>query len=131
MDPKSWSQCNIGRRLCKSCHANHAIKGDVGILGSGSKSKATKFRAVLTGLLGLDLPVAVVRVPDTIVPRSSDILHLEIVSSGSRSIARNVLLHAAYGSSAPAVGAAWVGACPCECWTCGWAYEGWEYDLSP
>jgi hypothetical protein len=60
--------------------ANHAVKGDVGYPGSGSKTKATKFRAVLTGLLGLDLPVVVVRVLDTIVPRSSDILHLEIVS---------------------------------------------------
>jgi hypothetical protein len=100
-------------------HANHAIKGDVGSPGSGSKSTATKFRGVLTGLLGLDLLVAVVRVPDTKVLRNSDILHLEIVSQGFKFIARNSVLHAAYGSSAPAVGAAWAGAWACECWPCG------------
>jgi hypothetical protein len=32
------------------------------------------------GLLGLDLPVVVVRELDTTVPHSSDILHLKIVS---------------------------------------------------
>ena len=46
----------------------------------GSKSMATKFRAVWMDLLGLDLPVAVVRELDTKVPHSSDILHLSMVS---------------------------------------------------
>jgi hypothetical protein len=88
---------------------------NVGYPGSGSKSTATKFRGVLTGLLGLDLPVAVVQVPDTKVLHNSDILHLEIVSQGFKFIGRNSALHAAYGSSAPAAGTAWAGAWACEC----------------
>jgi hypothetical protein len=71
----------------------------------GSKSTATKFRGVLTRLLGLDLPVAVAQVPDTIMPHNSDIPHLEIVSQGSKFVGENTVLHAAYGSSAPAAGA--------------------------
>jgi len=54
--------------------------GDTVYPGRGSKSRATKFRAVWMGLLGLDLPVVVVRELDTTVPHNSDILHLKIVS---------------------------------------------------
>ncbi len=45
-----------------------------------SKSTVTKFRAVWMGLLGFDLPVAVVQELDTKVPHSSDIPHLSTVS---------------------------------------------------
>jgi hypothetical protein len=61
-------------------HANHAVMGDTGNAEAGSESTTTKFRVVWMGLLGLDLPVAVVQGPDTTVPHSSDILHLKIVS---------------------------------------------------
>jgi hypothetical protein len=61
-------------------HANRAVMGDASYPEAGSKSTATKFRAVLMSLLGLDLPVVVVRGPDTTVPHSSDSLHLKVVS---------------------------------------------------
>ena len=91
-------------------HANHAVMGDTGNAEAGSKSTTTKFRVVLMGLLGLDLPVAVVQGPDTTVPHSSDILHLKIVSQNSISFPSMGVLHAAYGSSAPTAVAAWAGA---------------------
>jgi len=96
-------------------HANHAVMGDTGNAEAGSESTTTKFRVVWMGLLGLDLPVAVVQVPDTKVLHNSDILHLEIVSQGFKFIGRNSALHAAYGSSAPAAGTAWADAWACEC----------------
>jgi hypothetical protein len=61
-------------------HANHAVMGNASDPEEGSKATTTKFRVVLTSLLGLDLPVAVVRGPDTTMPHSSDILHLIYVS---------------------------------------------------
>lgn len=64
----------------QASHANRAVMGDAIYPERGSKSMATRFRAVWMGLLGLDLPVAVVRELDTTMPHSSDIPHLSIVS---------------------------------------------------
>jgi hypothetical protein len=61
-------------------HANRAVMGDAANPEVGSKATATKFREVSMSLLGLDLPVVVVRGPDTTVPHSSDSLHLKVVS---------------------------------------------------
>jgi hypothetical protein len=84
--------------------------GDVGNPEAGSKSTTTKFRVALMGLPELDLPVAVAQGPDTTVPHSSDILHLKMVSKEFILFSGIAVLHAAYGSSAPAVVAAWAGA---------------------
>lgn len=77
---KSWYGLSAISDEKYANHANHAVMGDTGNAEAGSESTTTKFRVVLMGLLGLDLPVAVVQWPDTTVPHSSDILHLEIVS---------------------------------------------------